>query len=100
MQRRKPERAAMPMDETMAHTTGHELLARSFLDKIGQDEQDGFQVLSNSEQLTWINEQYKPLLIKAFAFQKGEVIFLAWLSLLSITKYELRITNAKHYSTF
>jgi len=34
---------------------------------------------SNSEQLTWINEQYKPLLIKAFAFQKGEVIFLALL---------------------
>ena len=37
--------------------------------------------LSNSEQLTWINEQYKPLFIKAFAFQKGEVIFLALLSL-------------------
>ena len=37
-------------------------------------------MLSNSEQLTWINEQYKPLFIKAFAFQKGEVIFLALLS--------------------
>ncbi len=37
-------------------------------------------LLSNSEQLTWINEQYKPLLIKAFAFQKGEVIFLTLLS--------------------
>ena len=35
--------------------------------------------LSNSEQLTWINEQYKPLLTKAFAFRKGEIIFLALL---------------------
>ena len=44
-------------------------------------------VLSNSEQLTWINEQYKPLLIKAFAFQKGEVIFLALLSV----SFELKV---------